>query len=306
VNGVLLVDKPEGPTSHDVVRWARKVFGTRSVGHAGTLDPMATGVLVLAIGEATKLVPYLMASDKRYEAEITLGVETDTLDARGVESKRAEIPPDTTEATVARALASFDGGYEQRAPLVSALKKDGRSLHARVRAGEIVEAPVRRVEVHSLELRAFDGVRISLHVHCGKGFYVRSLARDLAERLGTVGHLSFLRRTSSGPYSVADCVDGAALREAASRVELRERIQRSLLTLEDATRFMPTLLLDDEGRADAFHGRAIPARRFHAEEALPRVGAPARLLDGERRLVAVASLSDDGSVRVVRGFRQGE
>jgi tRNA pseudouridine55 synthase len=304
VNGVLLVDKPDGPTSHDVVRWARKVFGTRSVGHAGTLDPMATGVLVVLIGEATKLVPYLMATDKRYEAEITLGIETDTLDARGREVRRAAIPPDLTEASVARALEFFEGGYDQLAPAVSALKKDGRSLHARVRAGETVEAPVRRVEVFSLQLRALTGATIEVDVHCGKGFYVRSLARDLAERLGTVGHLSALRRTASGPFHVRDCVCGDELRQASGEPARREGIHRALLSIEDATRFMPTFELDDEGKSDATHGRPVSPARLEARGRAPKLGEPARLVDADGKLVAMAAVSDDGSARVVRGFRE--
>lgn len=303
MSGVLLVDKPEGPTSHDVVRWARKVFGTRSVGHAGTLDPMATGVLVIAIGEATKLVPYLMAGDKRYEAEITLGAATDTLDARGVVTERADVPSDLTEAAVTWALDSFGAGYHQEAPVVSALKKDGRSLHARVRAGEEVTAPVRWVELRSLELLALSGPQIRLAVHCGKGFYVRSLARDLAVRLGTVGHLSALRRTASGAYAVSECVSGIALREAAGEVEKREAIHSALLSLEEATRAMPTLVLDADGREDARQGRPIAPARFeviHRGEA----DAPVRMLDRSGSLVAIGRVSDDGTARVVRGFRR--
>jgi tRNA pseudouridine55 synthase len=303
VNGVLLVDKPEGPTSHDVVRWARKVFGTRSVGHAGTLDPMATGVLVVLIGEATKLVPYLMATDKRYEAQITLGVETDTLDARGREVRRAAIPSDLSDASVAGALAAFVGGYDQLAPAVSALKKDGRALYARVRAGETVDAPVRRVEVYSLELRELHGATIEVDVHCGKGFYVRSLARDVAERLGTVGHLSALRRTSTGPFHARDCVSGDELREATGDPARREAIHRALLSIEDATRFMPTLELDEEGRSDAHHGRPVSPSRLRVRGRAPEAGEAARLVDVEGKVVAMAAVSDDGSARVVRGFR---
>ncbi|HLU46632.1 MAG TPA: tRNA pseudouridine(55) synthase TruB, partial [Planctomycetota bacterium] len=272
----------------------------------GTLDPMATGVLVLAIGEATKLVPYLMTSDKRYEAEVTLGSETDTLDARGTETRRAAVPEDLTESSVACALASFGAGYEQEAPVVSALKKDGRSLHARVRAGETVEAPVRHVEIHSLALRSFDGQRIRLDVHSGKGFYVRSLARDLASRLGTVGHLSALRRTASGPFAVDACVDGEALREAANAAERRESVHRALLSLEEATRFMPTLTLGEQGTADAFHGRPLMPSSFEAAGEPPRAGVSVRMLDPAGRLVAIGALSDDGRARVVRGFRGGE
>lgn len=306
MNGVLIVDKPDGPTSHDVVRWARKVFGTRSVGHAGTLDPMATGVLVVAVGEATKLVPYLTASDKRYEAEITLGLATDTLDARGKEIARAEIPEGLTERDVAAALASFVGGYDQRAPVVSAIKRDGRSLHARVRAGEEVEAPVRRVELHEAEVEALDGEKIRITVHCGKGFYVRSLARDLAEKLGTLGHLSALRRTASGAFGLEGSVDGLALREAAADPARRSAIHGALLTLEEATSFMPTVRVNEEGRADAWNGRPIDPSRFTPEGAEPSRDEPLRILDARGDLLAIGAFSDDGRVRVVRGFRPGE
>jgi len=147
-HGVLVVDKPSGPTSHDVVAWARRALRTRAVGHAGTLDPMATGVLVLAIGEATKLVPYLTLDEKEYELELVLGAETDTLDAQGQVVAQAPVPS-LDEAHVRAVAARFLGPQQQRAPVYSAIKVDGVALHRRARRGDVVEAPLRDVTAHS-------------------------------------------------------------------------------------------------------------------------------------------------------------
>src|SRR5262245_5092343 len=185
MRGVLIVDKAEGPTSHDVVRLARRVFGTRAVGHAGTLDPMASGVLVLGIGEGTKLLAHLGADDKRYAARVTLGAETDTLDALGQVTARAPVPAGLDLAQVRTAAQGFLGTITQRAPEYSALKQGGEPLYARVRRGEAVTAPEREVMVHALAIESVGADSIQLTLHCGKGFYVRSLARDLARALGT-------------------------------------------------------------------------------------------------------------------------
>jgi tRNA pseudouridine55 synthase len=214
LSGALIVDKSLGPTSHDVVAVARRALGTRAIGHTGTLDPTASGVLVLVIGEATKLVNLLGAGDKRYEATMLLGAETNTLDAGGEVTASAPVPQLTLQQL--RELARpFAGEIEQRAPLVSAIKVDGRRLHKRARAGEMIEAPLRRVRIDALELEALDGNSVRLNVRCGRGFYVRALARDLAASWGTLGHLTALRRSHNAGFSVDDAVGFEALRAAA-------------------------------------------------------------------------------------------
>ena len=286
--GVVVVDKPGGLTSHDVVASARRALGTRAIGHAGTLDPMATGVLVLAIGRATKLVPYLTAVHKRYEATLRLGVATHSLDADGDVIGHAPVP-ELDVPTVQRAADAFLGRRPQRAPAVSAIRVGGRRLHERVRRGEQVEPPVREVDLRDVRVLAVDGAEVRFVLECGKGFYVRSFGRDLAEALGTVGHLSALRRVASGAFTLSDAVPLDALAQA-----------RPMGLTDAAGRLMPRLQLTPEGFEDARHGRPIAAADVQAESTPPRGdGVVALLYRGA--LVALARPDEDG-YRVVRGF----
>jgi tRNA pseudouridine55 synthase len=302
MRGVLIVDKAEGPTSHDVVRLARRAFGTRAVGHAGTLDPMASGVLVLGIGEGTKLLAHLAADDKRYAARVTLGAETDTLDALGQVTARAPLPAALDLAQVRAAAEAFSGSIAQRAPEYSALKQAGEPLYARVRRGERVTAPERAVIVHELSIDALAGETIELTLHCGKGFYVRSLARDLARALGTVGHLSGLRRLTSGRFALGEALAFETLAAASGGDEAaRQRTRAALLPLPAALRGCPCLTPTDAGIEDVRHGRALSAERIAAGE-LPEEGcAPVVVLDGRGELLALAQVRD-GKLCVLRGF----
>jgi tRNA pseudouridine55 synthase len=294
MDGVLVVDKPSGPTSHDVVRWARRALGTREVGHAGTLDPMATGVLVLGVGEGTKLLPFLMADEKEYETTLALGAETDTLDADGVIVERAPIAPLDREA-VERAAASFVGCSVQRPPVFSAIKRGGVALYERVRRGEQVEAPEREVICRSIEVLRIEPDAIVLRVACGKGFYVRSLGRDLARALGTRGHLRALRRTRSGPFTVAAALPGAVLRAAYDGdLAARERVVGGLLPLARAVEGLGTLCVDARAARDLRHGRPTPAKKPARD--------PIAVLGPEGELVAIARWTE-GQLEVVRGFR---
>jgi tRNA pseudouridine55 synthase len=238
MDGVIIVDKPLGPTSHDVVQRIRKTFKTREVGHAGTLDPMATGVLVVAIGEATKLIPYLTAGDKSYDATIRLGVATDTLDAEGKETERAAVP---ASLDLEAALSIERARTEQIPPAFSAIHANGERAHEKARRGESVDLPPRPVSVRALELVRHDGDVLGLRLVVSKGYYVRSLARDLAAALGTVGHLTALRRTRSGAFSLSDVSDTP--------------IPLSLA----AARTLPIVELDEIAAANARHGRPIDA-----------------------------------------------
>ena len=201
-----MIDKAEGPTSHDVVRAVRKALRTREVGHAGTLDPMATGLLVVAVGEATKLVPYLTAEDKVYETELTLGSATDTLDRLGEVTETREIPADWRDR-LEEALDRERTRHEQIPPVFSAIHVDGERAHERARRGETVVLAARPVRVKELRVLSAEDNVIRLRVEASKGYYVRSLGRDLAESLGTVGHLRALRRVRAGALSVEDAVD---------------------------------------------------------------------------------------------------
>jgi tRNA pseudouridine55 synthase len=220
--GLVVVDKPAGWTSHDVVARMRRLAGTRRVGHAGTLDPMATGVLVLGIDKATKLLGYLAAHDKDYLATIRLGISTTTDDAEGQMVARSDAAA-VTDARLSAAMSALTGDIEQVPATVSAIKVDGVRSYARVRAGEQVELSARRVHVARFELLARRGDDVDVAVTCSTGTYVRALARDLGAALGVGGHLSALRRTRVGGFSIAAA---ATLEELA--VELR------LIPLADA------------------------------------------------------------------------
>jgi tRNA pseudouridine55 synthase len=263
------------------------------VGHAGTLDPLATGVLVVVIGEGTKLVPYLQSADKRYRVTIALGAETDSLDADGEVTVTAEVPP--FEATdVERALKPFLGRHLQEAPKVSAIKVGGRPLHRRARRGEAVEAPVREVELHEAVVEAVRPNEIELSLHCGKGFYVRSLARDLARALGTVGHVSALRRIASGPFEIREAIRGDEMTAT--------EIEQALIPLREACGMFRRVELTEEGVADAGHGRLIRPevvigdawRSTGEEETLALFGPDGDPVALGRRV--------EGGIRVVRGF----
>jgi len=293
MNGVLIVDKPTGCTSHDVVQRVRKAIRQRSVGHAGTLDPLATGVLVVAIGEGTKLVSHLQSDDKRYEVSIALGAETDSLDADGEITDRSDVPT-LDRAEVERALQPFIGRRPQTAPKLSAIKVAGTPLHRRMRRGEEVEAPVREVELHEATVVEVGQETVRLRLHCGKGFYVRSLARDLARALGTLGYVKELRRTASGSFSLDSALYGDQM--------TAEEIEARLIPLKDACGTLRRVELSEEGVAHARHGRPIGPQVIVNEgwrEALPEESLALFAPDGEP--VALGRRVDQG-VRVVRGF----
>ncbi len=273
----MIVDKASGMTSHDVVAKTRKSLGTREIGHAGTLDPMATGVLVLAIGEATKLVPYLTASDKEYEATIALGMETDTLDADGKETSRAPVASSWT-SSLESALEEERKRTMQLPPIFSAIHAKGARSHERARRGEIVELDERPVRVISLEAIATRTEAFDVRLVVSKGYYVRALARDLAARLGTVGHLSALRRVRSGTFTLAD-------------------VGTTIPLVDAATRVLPTTTLSETGVTHARAGRRVPPEDLGTTEA----GEHAWLApDGV--LVAIGRI-EDGAGKVTRGFR---
>jgi tRNA pseudouridine55 synthase len=304
LDGVIVIDKPRGPTSHDVVWRLRKALGVRAIGHAGTLDPMATGVLVTAVGEATKLVPWLTAHDKGYEATIALGVETDTLDAEGLEVQR--VPPSDALCAALRGSHGVESSpalraafEEERArtlqapPVYSAIRSGGERAFARARRGEVVALEPRPVVVRRLELVASSAepplLKVALDV--GKGYYVRALARDLARALGTVGHLTELRRTRSGCFAIAEAqpldTPADALRGAV------EPLARA------AARALPIARLTLAGARDARHGRPVLAGDL---EGSPSPLTPCAWLDADGELIAVGQLEEGGQGRVLRGF----
>jgi tRNA pseudouridine55 synthase len=302
MGGVLVVDKPRGPTSHDVVWRLRKALRTRAVGHCGTLDPMATGVLVVAVGEATKLVPWLTAHDKSYEASVALGLETDTLDAEGRELRRVApgapllqalgtSRPGAVHEILEAAFAGERARTEQIPPAFSAVRKDGERAMDRARRGEAVDLVARDVRLRRIDLVACspEPPLLQVVVDVSKGYYVRALARDLAAALGTVGHLTALRRTRSGCFGIDE-----ALPLDAPPGELAARVQPLELA---AARALPLVRLTEAGAREARHGRAVAA-----EDMAPVVDGDAAWIAPDGALVAVGRVGDDARGRVVRGM----
>ncbi len=282
-DGVLVVDKPRGPTSHDVVARVRKALGTRAVGHAGTLDPMATGVLVVAVGEATKLVPYLTADEKEYEATVRLGAETDTLDAEGRVTRQVPPPPGWREVLPA-ALEAERARSAQVPPAYSAIHAGGVRAHQLARRGEAPELAPREVAARAIELLGTEDDEVRVRLVVAKGYYVRAFARDLAARLGTVGHLVALRRLRSGAFSLAD----------ASPLEPPPPLVPLHLA---AARVLPVATLTERGVAHARVGKPVdPA------DLAPTAPGVHAWVDAGGRLVALGELTE-GVGRVVRGFR---
>jgi tRNA pseudouridine55 synthase len=201
-SGLVVVDKPGGMTSHDVVARVRRLAGTRKVGHAGTLDPMATGVLVLGLNRATRLLGHLILTAKAYDATVRLGESTTTDDAEG-ETTATAPTADLDEATVRAAFAGLVGDIDQVPTAVSAIKVDGKRAYQRVREGETVELRPRRVTIHDLVVHDVQGADVRISVRCSSGTYVRAIARDVGAALGVGGHLTALRRTAVGPYDLS-------------------------------------------------------------------------------------------------------
>lgn len=260
MHGVLLVDKPAGPTSHDVVRRIRRALGTRDAGHTGTLDPAATGLLAVCLGDALKLQRWLTEGDKAYLATVAFGAATTTEDAEGTVVERGD-PSALTEALIREALGPLTGEIDQVPPMYSAVRVDGRRLHESARAGETVERPARRVTVHSLELGGLapagaDGLRrAELMVRCGKGTFVRTLAADLGRALGVPAHLGALRRTVAGPFALEDALPLEALEQLAASD--RPALLGRIIPPAEAVSFFPLASVDANGAIALSRGRQL-------------------------------------------------
>ncbi len=230
IDGVLLVDKGQDMTSHDVVAVARRCLGIKKIGHCGTLDPMATGLLILVVGRATKIQDLLMSEDKEYVGTITLGATTNTQDAEGEILEEKEVP-DFSDEVVNAAFDEFKGDFYQMPPMVSAIKKDGVPLYKLARQGKTVKRDPRLVYVYSKRIDRIDLPEIDFTVKCSKGFYVRTYAHDIGEKLGCGAHLSKLRRTRSGKFDLSRCVTFEQLKEGK-----RDEVLQAMLTLPEVSR----------------------------------------------------------------------
>lgn len=254
VSGVLVVDKPVGLTSHDVVQVVRKGTGIRRAGHTGTLDPRASGVLVILVGPAVRLSEYVSASDKRYQATLRLGSTTDTYDAEGVTTDPVAVDHLTEEA-FEEALKQFEGEIDQVPPPYSAVKVKGKKAYEMARKGEPVKLEPRKIQVYSLELLEWAPPEAVIDVYCSSGTYVRSLANDLGRDLGVGAHLVGLRRTKSGQFSLRDAVSLRRLEEAFDAGNWYQFLIPAAEALSD----WPTIELDPDEVEKVRHGHRVPA-----------------------------------------------
>jgi tRNA pseudouridine55 synthase len=285
VDGVLVIDKPAGPTSHDVVARARRALGERRIGHTGTLDPAASGVLPLVVGRATRLARFLSASAKSYEAAIRLGLSTDTGDAQGIGVWAPSHHARPSRDTIDQALATFRGTFMQQPPAYSAKRINGRRSYdlARATAGRgsptVLPHPV-EVTAHAIDILGVSGDDVTLQVTCSAGFYLRSLAHDLGEQLGTGAHLIGLRRTHSGDFSLHDSV-------ALDAVELDPELGKAaLVPLARLLPSMSSVVLTAVGAKHASHGCVLEAADLVS--GLQSHPPWIRLLDQDGELVGVA------------------
>jgi tRNA pseudouridine55 synthase len=282
VSGALVVDKPTGMTSHDVVQAIRNGTGIRRAGHTGTLDPRASGVLVVLLGPAVRLSEYVSAADKRYQAIIRLGASTDTFDADGKFTRKTEAPVDVTESQFEEALKKFIGHIEQTPPPYSAVKVQGRKAYEMAREGEEVDLAPRTIDVYHLEVLEWAPPEVVIDVHCSSGTYVRSLANDLGNMLGCGGYLVGLRRTKSGRFSLRDATPLRKLQEAFHAGNWSQYLIPAAEALGD----WPSLELDPD-QVDAIkHGHRVPA----TEDAKPGM---VRAVSMAGELVALMELDEE-------------
>jgi tRNA pseudouridine55 synthase len=273
VSGLLLVDKPAGITSHDVVAIVRRVVGSQRVGHTGTLDPFATGLLVVLVGRGTRLIPYIDGEPKVYDATIRFGSETDTDDATGQTTRESDVPED---AAIEVAIAKLTGAIDQVPPSYSAKKVAGTRAYAAARRGIALDLEPSRIIVHRWELGSRAGADIAARVTCSGGTYIRALARDLGRLTNSAAHLAALRRVRSGCFVVDDAYTLEQLRAGDSKMQ----------PLRDAIPSIPTRRLAEPELTRVLHGNAIVA---NGEPLASRVA----LIDDEKALVAVAEREGD-------------
>jgi tRNA pseudouridine55 synthase len=276
-DGVLPVDKPEGPTSHDVVQAARRALGQRRIGHTGTLDPFASGLMLLCVGRATRIAEFLTGLDKSYDAVARLGVLTDTLDREGEVLREDEGWRNLEEARVEGALRGFVGSTMQVPPQYSARKVEGVAMHRRARRGERIELDPRPVTIHSIELIELDLPHVRFRLRCSSGTYVRSLARDVGEALGVGAHLTELRRTSVGRFDLTEALHPDQLSDP-------ERVKGAWIDPLEALAHVPHVAVDEHAVAALERGQRVPV-----PEALPAALAVAAF---GGRLVAVGEVAD--------------
>ena len=292
IHGILLLDKPLGLSSNQALQTARRLVGAAKGGHTGSLDPLATGLLPLCFGEATKLAGWLLGSRKAYEAEVRLGVTTTTADLEGDVVETLPVPA-LDEATIEAALAPLRGRIVQIPPVYSAIKQGGEPLYVRARRGEAVDVPAREVDVYRLEVIGRQDDTIRLHVECGSGTYVRSLAVDFGANLGCGAHLTGLRRLWVEPFMQPAMVTLDELRDAAGIGP--DQLEAFVMPVDAGLTHIPRVELDPEQTRIFGFGQPVP---------LGQGAEPGRcgVWGADGRLMALGEIADDGLLRVLRGL----
>lgn len=295
VNGILLLDKPVGITSNAALQEVKRLFFAAKAGHTGNLDPLASGMLPICLGEATKLSAYLLDADKVYTGTCKLGVRTSSADAEGEIIETREVP-ELSEEQVLEVLARFSGEIEQIPPMHSAIKQNGQPLYKLARQGIEVERKPRQVTIHELKLLRLEGDEIEIYVHCSKGTYIRTLVEDIGEALGCGAHLSQLRRTRVGPFREEGMISLDALREEAE--EGAESLDHHLLPLDHALGDYPEVKLTESSLFYVRQGQAVMVPQA------PTSGW-VRLFDNAGGFVGVGAVLDDGRIAPKRLINEG-
>lgn len=294
VSGILLLDKPVRLTSNDALQRVKWLYMAQKAGHTGSLDPLATGLLPICFGAATKVSAFLLDADKHYWARVRLGINTTTADAEGEVTQERPVPA-ISEARLLQVLDQFKGEISQLPPMFSALKHQGERLYNLARQGIEVEREPRQVTIHRLNLLSFASPEIEIEVHCSKGTYVRTLAEDIGELLGCGGHLSALRRSGVGPYSEANGLATLDQIEALAQEERFEAMDQLILPLDSALRDWPEVRLTADGAFYLKSGQAVLVPKA------PTSGW-VRIYDELNRFIAAGEIQDDGRVAPRRLF----
>lgn len=254
INGIIIINKPKGYTSHDVVAKVKKIMKVKKVGHTGTLDPNATGVLPLLLNQGTKLSKYLIEHDKEYEVTLKLGIKTDTLDGEGAIIKEEQVNFETISCQIEKVLSSFIGKQKQIPPMYSAIKVNGKKLYEYARSGQTVEVKPREIEIYAITLQKLEKEKneIKFKVSCSKGTYIRSLCEQIAEKLGTIGYMKELNRTKVGTFEIEKSITIEELEK--KEIKLKEKV----ITMQELLKELPTITLEEKELQKFLNGVKIP------------------------------------------------
>lgn len=296
INGIIVLDKAQGVSSNGALQEVKRLFDANKAGHTGSLDPLATGVLPLCLGEATKVSQFLLDSDKKYRAGIKLGIRTDSGDSEGsVISSSDDF--DVSEKDVKRALKAFEGEIDQIPPMHSALKVDGVPLYKMARRGEVIEREPRRVTIFDIRLTAYEGSEIEIEVACSKGTYIRTIADDLGEMLGCGAHIISLRRLQAGTFTEQDCVNAEQLAELKENEGL-ESLDQYLIPMDEAIADLPEVILPSITASFIKNGQAVLVSHLPADGLV-------RIYE-EEQFIGIGCINDDGMVAPKRLINTGE